>query len=196
MMHFQRSQPISGGRAPARRMLCLHCRHLAEPDTVLDGSDRLELLGWAAGVLPGWLYCAWRHLCRAKLCEACGSGELMRESRAIAARLPGQASRATGARIRSERGADFPWPRELRAPRGRLRRGVPAAVAMGLAAGLALLATLGSLHPSAFELAGGLACGALLWCVWQLQPMAWQRDPHAGYAARDPQGRALRIERA
>jgi hypothetical protein len=189
-MHLHRND------RPARRMLCLACHHLAEPDTLLEGSDRLELAAWATGVLPGLLYCAWRHLCRAKACEACGSGELMRETRAIAARLPGQAPRAAGTRIRCERGEAFPWPQPLRTPRGRLRLGGPAGLAMGLAFTLTLAAVLGSLRPAALELAGGLACFALLWCAWQLQPMAWQRDPLEHCAAWDPEGRPIRIERA
>ncbi len=177
-------------------MLCLRCAHLAEPDTVLEGSDRIELVAWSAGVLPGALYCAWRHLCRAKRCEACGSGELIRESRAMSQRRLETAPRAAGPRIRPERGQAFPWPPALRTPRGRLLRGGPAATVMGFAWALVLLTLGGSLRPGTLELAGALAFGAVLWCVWQLQPMAWQSDPFEACAAWDPQGREIHIERA
>ncbi len=193
MIHLQRT--LASPR-PARRMLCLRCAHLAEPDTVLEGSDRVELLAWSLGVLPGALYCAWRHGCRAKRCEACGSGELMRESRAMAQRHPGAAPRAAGPRVRPEQGPAFPWPPALRTPRGRLARGGPAMVAMGIAWALVVLTLGGSLRPGAFELAGALALGAVLWCVWQLQPMAWQSDPFDACTAWDPHGREIRIERA
>ena len=46
------------------RMLCTECLHLGEPDTVLEGSDRVELLAWCCFALPGLVYCWWRHLCR------------------------------------------------------------------------------------------------------------------------------------
>ena len=191
-MHDQRNAPTR----PACRMLCLDCRHLAEPDTLLQGSDRLELAAWASGVLPGLAYCVWRHLGRVKVCEACGGGNLMRASRALAARTPAQAPPARGTRIRSERGHDFPWPGGLRSPRERMRLGGPAAIAMALAFGLVAGAGLGALSGASLEWAAALACFAGVWCAWQLQPIAWERDPFDACAAWAPDGRPIRIERA
>ena len=70
------------------RMLCTDCFVTAEPDTVLEGSDLLELLGWCCLAAPGLLYCWWRHALRIKVCAFCGSRELVREARAAAARAP------------------------------------------------------------------------------------------------------------
>ena len=59
--------------ARVTRMLCTECRHMGEPDTVLEGSDRVELAGWCLLAVPGLLYCGWRHLNRFKVCPRCGS---------------------------------------------------------------------------------------------------------------------------
>jgi len=74
------------GTAP-RRMLCTDCGRTAPAHTWIGGSDVLELVGWLCLVVPGLVYCWWRHACRRKVCAACGSSALVREARA--ARLPG-----------------------------------------------------------------------------------------------------------
>ena len=43
----------------AVRMVCADCFEVAVPDTVLEGSDLLELLAWACFGIPGLLYCWW-----------------------------------------------------------------------------------------------------------------------------------------
>ncbi len=104
------------------RMLCTECLRTAEADTVLEGSDAIEMLGWCCFVWPGLLYCWWRHALRIKLCGFCGSRELVREARAAAARRPAQAPSVGGARVRSEF-APLDWPTALACPRDRLRVG-------------------------------------------------------------------------
>ncbi len=63
------------------RMMCTECFHTGEPDTIIEGSDRKELLLWLAGIVPGIVYCYWRHSNRLKVCAECSSGELIREAR-------------------------------------------------------------------------------------------------------------------
>jgi len=65
-------------------MMCTECFHTGEPDTIIEGSDRKELLLWLAGIVPGIVYCYWRHSNRVKVCPRCSSGELIREARAAA----------------------------------------------------------------------------------------------------------------
>jgi hypothetical protein len=66
----------------AERMLCTTCRRTDVPDDLVAGSDRLELLAWALLLVPGLLYCGWRHANRRSVCPHCGSSDLLRESRA------------------------------------------------------------------------------------------------------------------
>ena len=104
------------------RMLCTDCGSMGVADTVLEGSDRLEFAGWLLGGLPGWLYCAWRHQLRAKVCGICGSSALMRESRAQAAQHAPPVFGALRSRV-SNRSGPSSWPEGLREPRRRLRLG-------------------------------------------------------------------------
>jgi hypothetical protein len=64
------------------RMMCTECFRMEEPDTIIEGSDRKELLLWLCGLAPGFLYCYWRHQNRVKICPHCSSGELIREAKA------------------------------------------------------------------------------------------------------------------
>lgn len=64
------------------RMMCTECFRMEEPDTIIEGSDRKELLLWFCGLAPGFLYCYWRHNNRVKICPHCSSGELIREASA------------------------------------------------------------------------------------------------------------------
>lgn len=108
------------------RMLCTDCHVTEHPATVLDGSDRLEMLAWLFLVIPGWLYCAWRHASRSKVCGVCGGGSLVREARRAAERLEEMPS-ANGTTITNLNGPVL-WPRVLAAPRERLRRGAGGAL--------------------------------------------------------------------
>lgn len=63
-------------------MLCTACGRTDAPDTRVAGSDRLELVLWALLLVPGLLYCGWRHLQRSRICSQCGSAALVRESHA------------------------------------------------------------------------------------------------------------------
>jgi hypothetical protein len=63
-------------------MLCTACGRIDTPDTRVAGSDVLELVLWALLVVPGLVYCGWRHAQRSRICPHCGSAALMRESRA------------------------------------------------------------------------------------------------------------------
>jgi hypothetical protein len=79
-------------------MLCTRCGETAAPDSRVAGSDRLELALWLVFLVPGLLYCVWRHLQRRRTCPACGSSDLIRESRASRSRdLQNDALPAPGA---------------------------------------------------------------------------------------------------
>lgn len=104
------------------RMLCTDCGTTARPDTKLEGSDWVEILGWLAGAVPGWLYCAWRHALRIKICPWCGGRELVREARASAQASPARAEPASGPCIGNLHGP-VRWPQAWRSPRQRLRVG-------------------------------------------------------------------------
>ena len=69
-----------------QRMMCVDCGHVGVPDTLLPGSDFLELVLWSCLALPGLLYCGARHWLRMKACAQCGGASLLRESRAAALR--------------------------------------------------------------------------------------------------------------
>jgi hypothetical protein len=180
----------------ALRMLCIDCLHVGEPDTVLDGSDRVELIAWCCGVLPGLVYCWWRHLCRFKVCGQCGSDTLMRESRAAAARHAPQARPATGSRIWSTAGLDFRWPLPLCSPRERLRSGAIGSSLLAFACGAWLLGAFDlTSHLRALQV---LTCGGVLaavWLAWQVHQIARRRSVLGDCRAWDDRGRMLRIER-
>lgn len=176
------------------RMICTDCFHVGEPETVLAGSDRLEILGWCLFALPGLIYCWWRHAGRSKICAACGGGALMRESRAAAARRGPVASSGSG-RFHSDHGA-FLWPGTLVSPRVRLRSGSVAA-ALSLVAAVAWI--LGLLEPGPSTTAQVVARGGWLlcagWIAFQAALLVRERSFAAGCRAWDEQGRPLRLER-
>lgn len=180
----------------ALRMLCTECLHVAEPDTVLHGSDRAELIGWCCFAVPGLVYCWWRHLCRYKVCPQCGSDALMRECRAAAARRLPQAPPAGGPCVRSLSGVGFAWPRSLGSTRVRLRHGVIGAL-LTVSGSLAwLLGALDVAPPSQAQAAA--IAGWLLFATWlvrQLQQIARLRSGAMACRAWDEHGRPLPIER-
>lgn len=176
------------------RMLCMQCHALEEPETVLEGSDRIELLAWSVLMVPGFAYCAWRHLGRAKACPRCGSQVLMRESRAAQARRP-SLWRDPESEPRFRDAGDFRWPRPLASPRQRLRIGGLGA-ALVLLASVAWLAALVDPTPARYSLEIASLCWLAVsgWLARQLQRLVRSRDGEV-CAAWDGQGRPLHIER-
>jgi hypothetical protein len=174
-------------------MLCTDCFETSHPQTLLDGSDRLEMLGWLCLFLPGWLYCAWRHALRTKACGVCGGTGLVRESRAAAARCVPLAGRGAQGRVRNLHGP-VRWTRPFTTPRERLTAGAPGALAALFAALLAAadlpqpVASGGSALSGAALAAIWLGCGTRLW-------LGAQRGPGA-CRAWTPDGREIHIELA
>jgi len=172
------------------RMLCTACAQTDEPDTLVAGSDLVEMLGWLCLAVPGWLYCLWRHGVRLKVCAHCGSNSLIREARAAQARRFPTEPRIVR-RVRSARGRDR-WPQPLATPRERLRHGGVGAIFI---AGLVVFG-ISSATPQASDDAVGaaLAFGALstVWLIFETARIVRRRSP--GCAAWDASGRRLAIE--
>jgi hypothetical protein len=159
------------------RMYCIDCRETDFAETRIPGHDEFEMVAWLLGGLPGWLYCAFRHALRGKLCTHCGSEQLMRETRAAAARAP-----ALVPRSRIESRARFArWPAHLRDPRRRLTRGP-----IWLGAWLLFGAGFG---PLAAALIG-------TWLASEALGIGWQHLDPRRCRAWDATGRPLRIELA
>ena len=176
------------------RMLCTECFGTAEPDTLLEGSDFVEMLGWCALAVPGWLYCAWRHAARRKLCAFCGGGELVREARAIRGRRAPQAPPSHGPRVLSGP-SPARWPRGLSTPRERLRQGGVGAILVSGVLLSWLLAALGTADPrvaGATLLATTLLCAS--WMLHQIARVTRLRRGTAACQAWDEHGRSIRIE--
>jgi len=162
----------------ATRMLCSDCGTTDFADTRLEGSDRLECLGWLLGGVAGWLYCAWRHALRQKRCGHCGGAELVRESRAARERAAWPAPPHGGPRFTQREGA-VAWPPSLRDPSRRLRSGLPCLAAW-------LLAALGWAP-------AGAALGAA-WLGLEALRATQLRTPADRCRAWDAAGRSLRVE--
>ncbi|MBW2418763.1 MAG: hypothetical protein JRH19_09470 [Deltaproteobacteria bacterium] len=178
----------------AKRMLCTDCSEVSVPDTVLEGSDLLELIGWACFVLPGLLYSVWRHLLRFKVCPHCGSGDLMREARAAARRRQPDAYPSSGRRVRSLSG-DVHLPQGLHAPRTRLWRlgfGASLVVAAALTLALAMLQVLSSDPAVAISCAASLL--GLSWLLVEIHRLSRVQASVGSCRAWGADGRPLRIE--
>lgn len=176
------------------RMLCMQCFHLDEPDTVLDGSDQIEFIAWCCFLVPGFLYCAWRHLNRVKACPECGSHVLMRESRAATARRPLWDD--TGSEPRLLTAGDFEWPVPLASARRRLRVGGLGALLVAIAASAWLVAVVDptpAVH--ALETATVAWLVVTTWLARQYQRLVRSRSNSSGCEAWDEGGRNLHIER-
>lgn len=93
-----------------RRMLCTDCGQTDRPNTLIGGSDLLELVLWACLVVPGLLYCGWRHASRCKVCAHCGSPHLVREARAARERAGEPVAGAGGGFVYSSRPLPFLGP--------------------------------------------------------------------------------------
>jgi hypothetical protein len=178
-------------------MMCTECFHVAVPDTVLDGSDFVELLAWACFAFPGLLYCWWRHVNRIKVCPDCRGTELLRESRASAARRPPDAAPSHGQRIRNAAGP-VRWPAALANPRERLRSG---SVSAFLLVASLLAWTLGMLDLAPADKAFAVLCASALLCATWIVHQGVQiarRRPSVAQQCRawDQNGRTLHIEQA
>ncbi len=174
------------------RTVCMECFETSMPDTLLEGSDALEMMFWLCLVLPGWLYCAWRHALRRKVCRSCGGESLMREARAAAARWNPGADPGFAAEIRSERGAVL-WPRPLVAPRTRLRKGFLGA-ALGAAALLGWIIAVSGQAPFAMLVAQAATLLAATWLVAAAGRVLHQHITARACRAWALDGRTLRIE--
>ncbi len=132
------------GGSLGRRMLCTACGRTDSPDTLVAGSDLLELVLWGLLLVPGLLYCGWRHLHRRRVCSHCGGAALLRESRASRHRTlegyPGEGLRSSGARGQLVYAArHIPW---MATPSERFRRvirGGAVVAAAGVAFGVVSL---------------------------------------------------------
>jgi hypothetical protein len=172
------------------RMLCTACNETAEPDTVIAGSDLVEMLGWLCLAVPGWLYCWWRHSTRLKVCAHCGSDSLIREARAAQARRLQTEPRAVQ-RVRNAHGPDR-WPRPLATPRDRLRDG---GIGTVLVAGLVLFGTSSATsQPSEGAVGAVVSFGALsaIWLIVEIARIVRLRP--SGCTAWDASGRRLAIK--
>jgi hypothetical protein len=177
------------------RMMCTDCFRTAEADTVLEGSDLVEMLAWCCFALPGLFYCWWRHALRIKVCAFCGSGELIREARAAARRAPRQVPPAGGPRLRNLSGP-VRWPRALAAPRDRLRHGGVAATLVGSFLASSALAVLDlAAREGAVVAVYAIAAACSVWIVYQVVRVSQMRATLPGCKAWDQSGRPLRIER-
>jgi len=177
----------------SRRMMCTLCFETAEPETVLEGSDLAEMLSWLCFAVPGWVYCLWRHALRSKVCPACGSESLIRESRAAQQRA---AAPSAAPRIRSTSGS-VRWPHALASPRERLLHGGITSALIG-SVGLgcwftgrgAWINSPGMLAASPVTaLSMGLCAG---WLIFEVGRLMRTRAPSC--SAWDESGRELQIE--
>ena len=175
-------------------MLCLQCGQLSVPETRYGGSDAAEVLLFSLWSLPGWLYCYWRHLGREKVCERCGSQELMRESRASRLRAP------ASLRHGPERVAPLYSPAHRlvefrRHPRHRLRVGALATLLGTAIAGAASLGVFGTIGMGRGYIVAQLASlTALCWIPLHEVLGRGYQATLTGCRAWDAQGRSLRIE--
>jgi hypothetical protein len=167
---------------------------VAVPDTVLEGSDLVELLAWACLGIPGLLYCWWRHSTRIKVCSHCGSPELMRETRAMALRHPPDALPTSGPHIRNLSGRER-WPRPLRPPRTRLWTGGVGALFVSVALAAWLLAALDfAERDTARTIVQASLLLGFAWLVHQIVRVSRVGAILRGCRAWDERGRLLRIE--
>jgi len=176
-------------------MMCTDCFRTAEANTLLEGSDLVEMLAWCCFALPGLLYCWWRHALRIKVCPFCGSRELVREARAAAERSPRQAPPSGGPRVENLAGP-VRWPRALATPRERLRHGGVVASLVGAFLASAALSALGLAAPDgAVAAAYAIAVVCAGWITFQVVRVSQMRATLPGCKAWDHTGRPLRIER-
>jgi hypothetical protein len=177
------------------RMMCTECFRTAEADTVLEGSDTLEMIAWGCFGLPGMLYCWWRHALRIKVCSVCGSSELVREARAAAARCLPQALAAEQPGVRNLSGP-VRWPRPFAMPRERLRHGFVLASLGGTLFVCLALAALGIASRDSMNGAiSWIATAYGGWILYEAIRLSRFRASWSNCKAWDRLGHPLRIER-
>ncbi len=177
------------------RMMCTECFRTAEAGTVLEGSDIVEMIAWGCFGVPGLLYCWWRHALRIKVCSVCGSGELVREARAAAARSLPQAPPAAEPGVCNLSGP-VRWPRPFAVPRERLRHGfVLASLAGTLFVCLALVALGIASRASMIAVIPWIATACGGWILYEVVHVSRVRASWSSCKAWDRYGRPLRIER-
>jgi hypothetical protein len=176
------------------RMMCADCCEVDIPDTALEGSDFLELLGWCCLAIPGLLYCWWRHLNRSKICAACGGAALVREARVAAERRGAAESRSFIPRIIALSGSRLiEWPRTLRTPRARLRAGGIGVLLLGIPLLAWVLTSMGRAAPTSVTAAFILSTALVT--PWLLHQFAVSRTMRSDCQAWGERGQSLRIER-
>lgn len=175
-------------------MMCADCYEVDIPDTALEGSDLLELLGWCCLGVPGLLYCWWRHLNRSKICSFCGGAALVREARAAAERRGPAEPVSFVPRVMVLSGSRcIEWPRTLRTPRARLRSGGLGVLLLSIPL---LTWALGSVSLAApATVAAAVTVSTLLAASWLLYQFAALRSTRPNCQAWDECGRSLHIER-
>lgn len=183
----------SAGCRMQHRMMCADCYEVDIPDTALEGSDLLELLGWCCMGLPGLLYCWWRHLNRSKICPFCGGAALVREARAAAERRGPSEPLSFVPRIIALSGAPrIGWPRALRTPRARLRSGSAGVLLLSIPLLTWALGSMGLAAPTTITVA--VSVSTLLVASWLVYQLAVLRSTRSDCQAWDECGRSLRIE--
>jgi hypothetical protein len=176
-------------------MMCTECFRTAEARTVLEGSDTLEMIAWGCFGLPGMLYCWWRHALRIKVCPVCGSGELVREARAAAARCLPQPLPAGETGVCNLSGP-VRWPRPFALPRERLRHGFVLASLAGMLLLYLALVALGVASPdSTIAVISWIATACGGWILYEVIRVSRFRATWSNCRAWDRLGRPLRIER-
>jgi len=149
------------------------------------------MLGWLCLVIPGWLYCASRHLLRSKACARCGGMSLMRESRAATRRHREDWGAETS--IINLNGPVH-WPRALVKPRERLRRGSVGALLATAAFACGLHAVLRPGSELAMLAADVLSVLGVSWLLHGLITVVWMHLSKPRCRAWRADGRPLRIE--
>jgi hypothetical protein len=172
------------------RMQCTSCFETADPETILDGSDLTEIVSWLCFVLPGWLYCFWRHSVRRKVCRFCGSESLIREARAAQARNASQFESGR-ARIRSALDPRR-WPHAFATPRKRLVHGGIGALLLSGLSLCWLLAALPQPSISAGLSASFFSYSCVGWMIVEMLRVLRHRAPRC--SAWDESGREISIE--
>ena len=170
------------------RRLCTECHEISHPDTVLDGSDRMELVGWLLLAVPGLVYCWWRHAAPSWTCVHCGSEALVRASKRSKDAPPMRP------RVRSRRG-EIEWPQALATPRERMLHGGAGAalfIATLMASWLAAMARVSIGQSLGLSLM--FAASWSLWLGYEVVRVVRSKARGTGCRAWDGDGRSLRIE--
>ena len=58
-------------------LYCKACGHVGQAQKAIKGSFLMEIFLWLLFIIPGLLYSLWRLTTKARLCELCGSVEII-----------------------------------------------------------------------------------------------------------------------